>query len=433
MQKQYDAVIIGAGVIGANIALELSRRGWKTLNVDRGPGAGHGSTSNSCSIVRTYYSTFEGCAMAWEGYHYWRDWEQYLGAADESGFARFVDCGTLIIRTGQNRYLKPILEMADALGIPYEEWDNARIAERMPAWDLRQFGPPKPVDDPHFGEPTSDAIAGAVFFPCGGYVDDPQLSVHNLQRAAEAAGATFRFRSTVTAIPRENGRVAGVELDGGERIPAPVVVNVAGPHSARVNDLAGLTGTMRITTRALRHEVPYVPIQGEFEHSSGVVTSDSDVAAYSRPAPGNRILIGSEDPPCDGHQWVDPDDFDRNLSDRGRTQVMRLAQRMPNLGIPDSIQGVVDLYDVTDDWIPIYDRTDLPGFYVAIGTSGNQYKNASVAGALMAELIEYCEAGNDHDTEPMIFRLKYIGRDLDTGFFSRNREINPNSSFSVLG
>ena len=30
------------------------------------------------------------------------------------------------------------------------------------------------------------------------------------------------------------------------------------------------------------------------------------------------------------------------------------------------------MYDVSDDWIPIYDRTDLDGFYVAIGTSGNQ-------------------------------------------------------------
>ena len=51
------------------------------------------------------------------------------------------------------------------------------------------------------------------------------------------------------------------------------------------------------------------------------------------------------------------------------------------------LQAVVDLYDVSDDWVPIYDRTDLDGFYVAIGTSGNQYKNGPVAGHVMAELI----------------------------------------------
>ena len=39
--------------------------------------------------------------------------------------------------------------------------------------------------------------------------------------------------------------------------------------------------------------------------------------------------------------------------------------------MPSEKRGVVDLYDVSDDWIPIYDRTDLDGFYVAIGSSGN--------------------------------------------------------------
>ena len=33
----------------------------------------------------------------------------------------------------------------------------------------------------------------------------------------------------------------------------------------------------------------------------------------------------------------------------------------------------------------------MKGFYMAIGTSGNQYKNAPVVGAMMAELIDACE------------------------------------------
>ena len=32
-----------------------------------------------------------------------------------------------------------------------------------------------------------------------------------------------------------------------------------------------------------------------------------------------------------------------------------------------------------EDWLPIYDRTYLDGLYVAIGTSGNQFKNAAIA------------------------------------------------------
>jgi sarcosine oxidase subunit beta len=70
---------------------------------------------------------------------------------------------------------------------------------------------------------------------------------------------------------------------------------------------------------------------------------------------------------------------------------------------------------------------------MAIGSSGNQYKNAPVAGVMMAELIDACENGLDHDADPFQFYMKYTKRNLNVGFFSRNREINEDSSFSVIG
>ena len=70
---------------------------------------------------------------------------------------------------------------------------------------------------------------------------------------------------------------------------------------------------------------------------------------------------------------------------------------------------------------------------MAVGSSGNQYKNAPVAGVLMSELIEYCEKGNNHDENPLKLYLKYINREIDLGFYSRNRSINLESSMSVLG
>ena len=101
--------------------------------------------------------------------------------------------------------------------------------------------------------------------------------------------------------------------------------------------------------------------------------------------------------------------------------------------IPLRKSGLVSMYDATPDWTPIYDRSDLDGFYLAWGTSGNQFKNAAIAGKLMAALISHCEAGGDHDREPMRFDLPYIGRSIDAGFYSRKRAINTDSSFSVLG
>jgi sarcosine oxidase subunit beta len=181
------------------------------------------------------------------------------------------------------------------------------------------------------------------------------------------------------------------------------------------------------------HHVP-APPDFDFE-ADGIHTSDGDTGIYFRPESGNHILIGSEDPDCDTRQWVDdPDDYDRGVTEaQWEAQVYRLARRIPSLRIPNQRKGVVDLYDCSDDWIPIYDKSDVGGFYMAIGTSGNQFKNAPVVGHLMAELIDKVEHGHDHDQDPVKVTCRYTGLELDSGFYSRLREINPDSSFSVNG
>ncbi len=435
MARTADAIIIGAGVIGAAVAFELAKLGWKTLTVDRNGQAGHGSTAGSCAIIRMHYSTLDGTAFAWEGYHYWRDWTDYLEVTPESGLVTFRETGCLVMKTEGNSYLARHMEHSRALDCPFEEWSPETITARLPGYDTQLFHPPKRGDDPAFGQPTGGSLRGGVFWPNGGYVTDPALSAANLADAAAAKGAEFLYGATVTEILTAGGRTSGVKLASGEELHAPVVINVAGPASSRINEMAGVTGDMTISTRALRQEVVHVPApEGLDFENQGFVLSDSDIAVYCRPEHGNNILVGSEDPPCDGHIWVDDDtDYDREFTEQWRTQALRYAQRLPTLGIPSRMKGVVDLYDVTDDWIPIYDRSSLDGFYMACGTSGNQFKNAPIAGKMMAALVAYGEAGNDHDVQPLQFRLPYIGRDIDVGFYSRKRPINRESSFSVLG
>ncbi len=434
MTDSCDAIVIGAGIIGAAVGLELARSGRRVLNVDRLPAAGYGSTGSSCAIIRVHYSTVDGTALAYDSYFDWKRWAEYLGVQDERGLAEFRECGCLVMETEQNGRLARVLDTVSRLGIPFERWDAGRIRAALPIWDLQRFWPAKRMDEPGFGEPTGGALDGAVFFPTAGYVGDPQLASHNLQRAAEAAGGRFLFNRTVTAIPVEGGRVQGVVLDDGTRIAAPVVVNVAGPHSGAINALVGADRDMTITTRPVRQEVVHVAAPQGFDVArAGLVVSDGDIACYIRPETGNHFLVGSEDPECDPREVVDPDGFDRSLSDQAVTQALRFAQRVPSLAVPPRPRGVADLYDVSDDWIPIYDRSCVDGFYMAIGTSGNQFKNAPVAGRLMAALIDHVEAGGDHDRAPLRFRLRHVDHTVDTATFSRRRAVNAASTFSVLG
>lgn len=435
MQSRYDAVIIGAGIIGCCIGFELAKRGLRTLNLDKLPAAGYGSTSNSCAVVRLHYSTPDGVAMAREGYYYWLDWPRYLEVRDPAGLAWYRNTGCLVIKTELNHGLEKVMAALRDQGVGFLELTVEELKKLLPVADWRKYYPAKLPDDPGFGQPTGEAVEGAIWVPESGYVSDPQLATHNVQVAAEAKGGEFAFNCQVVEILQKEGRVAGVALADGREIQAPVVINVAGPHSFVINRLAGVEEGMRIKTRALKQEVCHVPApEGVQWERDGFLISDGDIGCYSRPEVGNHFLVGSEDPECDPREWVDdPDDYNRNFSRQWTTQVMRAAQRIQGLPVPNQPQGVVDLYDVSDDWIPIYDCSDLPGFFMAVGTSGNQFKNAPVVGVMMAELILACRNGLDHDRTPYRFHMSYSRRSLDTGFFSRRREINPDSSFSVIG
>ena len=435
MTDRYDAVIIGAGIIGAATAFELAKKGHRTLNVDKLPAAGYGSTGNTCAIVRTHYSTWDGTALAWESFHHWKDWPGYLGVEDERGYAKFIQTGMVIIKSRVQDFKKH-LRFHDELGIPYEEWDVETLKAKLPYYDLDSYYPPRRSGDEKFGTKAGGTVPGGIFIPSAGYVNDPQLSTHNLQRAAEAHGAEFLFNAEIVTIRRSDESVTGVTLADGREIDAPVVVNIAGPHSFVVNRMAGVEDGMNVKTRALRQEVHYLPRpEGADIQDTTPFTSDDDIGGYSRPETGNMLLVGSQDPECDPPDWVDdPDDFNRDVTvEQWKAQVYRMALRFPGLAIPNQPKGIADLYDVSDDWMPIYDRSDLGGFYMAVGTSGNQYKNGPMAGRMMAELIIACEAGHDHDRDPVTVTAPYTGVTLNVGFYSRNREVNQDSSFSVLG
>ena len=435
MNPKKDVIIIGAGIMGACIAFELAKQGKKTLNMDKLPEAGHGSTSGSCAIIRLHYSTPDGVAIARESYYYWLDWPRYLGTLDEMGLVKYINTGCLVVKNDKNKQLKNVISSLNELGVPFYDLKPGEIKRFVPMFDTRQFGPPCLPGDSRFGNPTGDQVSGAIYVPESGMISDPKHSVHNVQRACEARGGEFMFNAQVVEIRQKDGRVAGVTLADGAEIDAPVVVNAAGPHSFMINRMAGVEDRMKLKTRALRQEVCHVPAPEGYPYETlGTIISDGDVGCYSRPEVGNHVLIGSEDPECDNLEFIeDPDDYNRNFTEQWKTQVLREAQRLEGLPVPDRPQGVVDLYDCTPDWIPIYDKSDLPGFYMAVGTSGNQYKNAPVVGILMSKLINAVEGGQDHDTDPVTFTMKHTGRTCDIGFYSRNRTINPDSSFSVIG
>jgi glycine/D-amino acid oxidase-like deaminating enzyme len=431
MDQRADAVVIGAGVIGSSIAYELSRDGRRVVVVDKAGGAGHGSTSASSAIVRFNYSTWAGVALAWESLHAWRDWGGHLGGRGGEALASFRRTGMLVVpadAVGREQ----TTELFDRAGEAWEHWTASDIARRTPALDPGAFGPPRPVDSEEFFAPARGEV-DALWTPDAGYVDDPRLAAQNLAIAAQACGASYLFHRLVTALERRGEGWRVVTSTGS--IEAEVVVNAAGPWSGRINALAGVEGDFGVRTRPLRQEVHHVAAPASYDGEGAVALADVDLGTYLRPTGDGHLLVGGLEPECDPLEWVeDPDEVDlRPTTGRFRSQVTRAARRMPELGVPNRPSGVVGVYDVTDDWTPVYDCTSSAGYFVAIGTSGNQFKNAPVVGRVIAELVAAVGAGHDHDRDPVRLTLPRTGHTIDLGTFSRLRRPPEGGPSNVLG
>jgi len=417
-----DVVIIGGGVMGASIALELSKNGRKVVVLDKGGAPGAGSTSASSAIIRFTYSNFNTILMAWENAQIWFNWDEFVGVQDPDGMAKYVKTGYLVFLTEGYDGVRQ-RELWDEFGIPYELLSPEEVRKRWPAFETGKFYPPKSIEDPAFADDPYDQL-WALFDPLSGFMDDPMLAAHNMAHAAKAHGAEFRFHTEVVEVLQDGGRASGVVLKNGERIESQYVINAAGPHAAKVNKMAGVFDEMKVKHQPLRQEVfsPPAPKGFRLEDDAPIV-ADLDLGQYFRPHMGDLLNVGTTEPACDPLHFIDDaDNWNDNTTPEFAERVMlRLARRLPDFGIPLKTLGIGALYDVSDDWIPIYDKSSLPGFFMACGTSGNQFKNAPLVGKFMRVLMEAEEQGVDHDLTPLSVTGEHTGKEIHLDAFSRLR------------
>ena len=414
--------------MGCSIALALARAGIMTVNVDPLPAPGYGSTSHSSAIIRPFYSHVVSCAVAHASRSRWLGWHDFLGTFSTNTLAQYRELGGLILfMEGQEFEFADNLAAMDSVGVAYEILDASDVQRRLPGVCVQRFGPARPLDALDFGSPVEGALGGAIHIPAAGHVNDPQLAARNLHDAAIAHGARFLFGRKFTEVLQASGKVTGIRLADGDRVSAPIVINAAGPHSTAVNERAGILEQLSIRTRPHRHEVAYVHKPSLMRASELGFLADLDTGFYAR-TDGVDLLVGSTDPACDEPQLVSPDNTDQAMTDQWTLQVMRAAQRFPELAIENRARGTVGLYDVSDDWVPLYDKSPLAGFFLAIGTSGNQFKNAPMIGDIMLAIIQTELAGIDHDRFPTQLRLAEVDRTVDLAFYSRLRKVHATRS-----
>lgn len=277
MSASPRVVIIGAGIVGTNLADELASRGWNNITVvEQGPlELAGGSTSHAPGLV---FQTNPSKTMT-EFASYTVDKLLSLSADGESCFNQL---GGLELATTEARLqdLKRKLGYAASWGIEGRIIDPDECEKHYPLLNAGSFS-------------HGNAVLGGLYVPTDGLASAARAVQLLISRTREA-GVRYLGSTTVTGIEQTAGKVTGVETADGV-IPADIVVSCAGFWGRELGKMMG----MKVPLLPLAHQyvktTPLPELAGRNELPNGArlpILRYQDKDLYYREH-GDRIGIGS--------------------------------------------------------------------------------------------------------------------------------------------
>lgn len=357
MSKTYDAIIIGAGIMGCCTAHELGRRGLSVAVLEKGHIC-EGPTGDSLAIIRQHYSNRLTARMAYYGVRVFREFEDRIG-----GDCGFHQSGFIVLSSESNRKgLESNLAIQKEIGIDTRIISSEELIELVPGIQLR-----------------SGLIA--AFEAESGYAD-AVLTVKAYASSAKQYRVEVFEETEVTGISFSREKVSGVQTSGGEFV-APVVVNCAGAWGARIAAMIG----QDIPIDACRTQVSIFS-KPDGMMSEFPVVIDFSNGSFIRPYSEESVFGGLVEP-TESNAVVDPDNYERRADADFLNKVLeRLRETWPDLKDSVSIDGYASLYAITPDWHPIIDEVPAgSGFFICSGFSGHGFKLAPAVAQMTADMI----------------------------------------------
>jgi len=353
MSKNFDAIVIGAGVIGTSIAFHLTQRGLKPVILERKQ-IGFGATGSSSGLVRMHYDLEVESRLAWESFQYFRNWNERVGG--ECGFRR---TGFLHIEPAKHHgQLRANVEMQKKLGIP---------TEVITGGDVKKLAPSFQTDD----------IEYAAYEPESGYAD-ATLTANSFLTAAKERGAVYMQDCDVTGAQVTSGKVTGVQTTRGN-FSAPSIINAAGAWAGKVSEMFGVSIPLDTWTHDVVH-VRRPPHLGEH-----LTVIDSSLGMYFRPDSGGLTLIALED---DSRIGESPEaDLGYVAKDFVERAVDRICIRIPAMQEGSLHSSHVGRDGLTPDQRAIIGQTGPAGYILVTGFSGTGFKLSPAVGLCVSELI----------------------------------------------
>lgn len=275
MSTSPRVVVIGAGVVGVNIADELAQLGWtNTLVLEKGPlNLPGGSTSHAPGVV---FATNGSKSMTQFAIY---TIDKFSGLKNAAGQASFNHVGGLEVATTPER----LAELHRRAGWTASRGHEGHVVDAAEAKRLYPL-----IDE--------SVVLGAYYTPRDGIALAVQANQLLIERT-RAVGVEYRDGTTVVGIDHANGKVTGVFVNDGERIPADIVVSAAGFWGPAIGELVGLQVPLVPLAHQYAWTTPLEVLKGKNEQPSGAtlpVLRHQDRDLYFREW-GDRMGVGSYD------------------------------------------------------------------------------------------------------------------------------------------
>jgi glycine oxidase len=349
--KTWDVIVVGGGIIGLSLSIELRKKGASVLVVERAEPGREASYAAGGMLVDDSAETPATL--------------QPLAIASARMYPEFVH--ELQVESGLSVDLRDqgaiVFPPAEHIHEP-SEFTAAGMAKPLPA-PLAEL------------EPALADCNRPAFYLRERSVDPRALVAAALQ-AAKRRGVDVSSGDQVTAVNLSDGRISGV-VTRKTSFQAPTVVNCAGAWSGQIAPRA-------FPTRPVKGQMLCLisPTRTLLKH---VIRAPE---LYLIPRSDGRILVGTT---------VEEAGFDKRTNPATIQRLYRSAIAMvPELRNAKILEDWAGLRPGTPDSLPILGATETPGYYVATGHFRDGILLAPVTAQVMSEVI--LGSNCNHDLSP---------------------------------
>jgi glycine oxidase len=347
---RFDAIIIGAGIIGCSLARELAGEGMRPLVIDRGTAGGEASSAAAGMLspsaeAETPNALFALGRSSLQCYPSW-----ISGLISETGMdPQYRTEGTIFPYASEaqrNDWLST-LDWQRESGVSVQEITSNRLQKLEPELAPRE---------------------GAFSLSSDHQVDN-RLLMHALVQSCRRRGVGFLLGKTVRKVGNPASRSWVVHLEN-ERLETSVVVNAAGAWAGQlsvqglqpppVHPIKGHMLALHLPTEAVRHVIRTRSI-------------------YLVPRRNSRIIVGST---------MEKAGFDKLPRAAAISALLHDAQALcPVLGQAALAETWTGLRPASLDGMPILGPSQLKGYWFAQGHFRNGILLAPITAKILARWI----------------------------------------------